>query len=139
MLLQFGVVEGSDIVISLKPSPPKKPKRGTALVPFKQIGDAFAAVCSSGSAARGLQDVEVTWAEGKEPELIGWLKRMGKLGGEGKAKPPTPAATAEPDPQSHDAEMASQDTSSTPFSSFPSTFVSVMPLPPSFPSNLIPR
>lgn len=77
LLAPFGSIESADIVLSLKPSPPKKPKRGTALVPFKQIGDAFAAVCSSGSAARGLQDIEVSWAEGKEPGLIGWLKKMG--------------------------------------------------------------
>ncbi len=126
LLAPFGSVESSDIVISLKPAPPKKPKRGTALVPFKQIGDAFAAVCSSGSSARGLQDVEVSWAEGKEPELIGWLKKMGKLGGETKSKPgpsinepgPTPS-----NPPPHSATPTASSTSS-PFSSFPSTFVS---------------
>lgn len=126
LLAPFGSVESSDIVISLKPAPPKKPKRGTALVPFKQIGDAFAAVCSSGSSARGLQDVEVSWAEGKEPELIGWLKKMGKLGGETKSKPDL--STNEPGPAPshplpHSATPTASSTSS-PFSSFPSTFVS---------------
>lgn len=80
LLSQFGAVEEPEIVISLKPAPPKKAKRGIALVPFKQIGDAFGAVGASGLAQRGLQDVEVTWAGDKEPELIGWLKKMGQLG-----------------------------------------------------------
>ena len=44
----FGTIDDNSIVISLGPSPPKKLKRVTALVLFKQIGSAFAAVCSSG-------------------------------------------------------------------------------------------
>ena len=57
-------------------------KLGTALVPFKRIGDAFAAVCASGVKERGLEGVQISWAgnNGGEPELIGWLKRHGKLG-----------------------------------------------------------
>ena len=127
LLASFGAIDVSDIVISLKPAPPKNPKRGTALVPFRQIGDAFAAVCSSRSVARGLQDVEVSWAEGKEPELIGWLKKMGKLGGEMETKPDTPVAstTSAPSVPPVNAPVSPTPTTSSPFSSFPSTFVSI--------------
>ncbi|KAI0087429.1 DnaJ domain-containing protein [Irpex rosettiformis] len=124
LLAPFGAIDSSDIVISLKPSPPKKPKRGTALIPFKQIGDAFAAVCSSNSVARGLQDVEVSWAEGKEPELIGWLKKMGKLGGETTTKRSIPNSTPA-------APMAASI--SSPFSSFPTSFPELSNSSPSAP------
>lgn len=123
LLTSFGPVDDSSIVLSLKPAPPKKPKRGTALVPFKQIGGAFAAVCASGRAESGLADIEVDWAEGKEPELIGWLKKMGQLGGGG----PTNAGTkrkASPAPTSADYKTdGGAPTPSSDFSSFPSTFV----------------
>lgn len=129
LLVPFGAVEIADIVLSLKPPPPKKPKRGTALVPFKQIGDAFAAVCSSGSAARGLHDVEISWAEGKEPGLIGWLKKMGKLGGESKAQlPPNTAGATSPTSYpstGRGAGAADPNGNTGPYSSFPSTFVSL--------------
>ena len=127
LLRPFGAVESSEIVLSLKPPLPKKPKRGTALIPFKQIGDAFAAVCSTGSVACGLKDIDVSWAEGKEPDLIGWLKKMGKLGGEARVTFPTPTP--------HLAEPSALDTlhvrnSEAPgvqaSSTFPSTFVSVI-------------
>ena len=121
LLSPFGPVDTGDILISVKPLPPKKPKRVTALVPFKQIGDAFAVVGASGREERGLKDVEVTWAEGKEPELIGWLKRMGKLGtGWTEKKAESKEAPSKSPPASNTpAESASDE----PFSSFPSTFV----------------
>ncbi|KAI9063666.1 DnaJ-domain-containing protein [Trametes sanguinea] len=129
LLSPFGAIDDSSIVLSLKPSPPKKPKRGTALVPFKQIVGAFGAVCASGLAQNGLADIEVDWAEGKEPELIGWLKKMGKLGPPtdgAKAGESKPAATpAQETPLSADYSTAapkSQTSSSDAFSSFPSTF-----------------
>ncbi|KAJ3559257.1 hypothetical protein NM688_g450 [Phlebia brevispora] len=126
LLSQFGPTEASEIVISLKPAPPKKAKRGTALVPFKQIGDAFASVCASGREKCGLKDVEISWAGGKEPELIGWLKKMGKLGG-----PNAPSRTASPAPvsasvprnqPSSSPAQAKPPSGSTPFSTFPSSF-----------------
>ncbi|KAI0075507.1 DnaJ-domain-containing protein [Panus rudis PR-1116 ss-1] len=125
LLRPFGTIDSSSIVISLKPSPPKKPKRGIALVPFKQIGDAFAAVCASGREEQGLKDVEVSWAEGKEPELIEWLKKMGKLGsGSGSnsasAARETSQSTSTSAPSSTTKATADNDLS--PFSSFPSTF-----------------
>ena len=89
LLRPFGETDGDSIVVSIKAktSKRKKPsvdevKLGTALVPFKRIGDAFAAVCASGVKERGLEGIQISWAgnSGGEPELIGWLKRHGKLG-----------------------------------------------------------
>ena len=117
VLAPFGAIDESSVVLSLKPAPPKKPKRGTALVPFTQIGGAFAAVCASERAEHGLQDIEVTWAGGAEPEIIGWLKKMGQLGGTANVKPPPSANHKSSAPIS--ATPASDET----FSSFPSTFV----------------
>ncbi|OSD07994.1 DnaJ-domain-containing protein [Trametes coccinea BRFM310] len=130
LLSRFGAVDDSSIVLSLKPSPPKKPKRGTALVPFKQIVGAFGAVCASGLAQNELADIEVDWAEGKEPELIGWLKKMGKLGrtadgakATGESKPSaTPAQQTHLSADYSSAAPKSQTPSSDAFSSFPSTF-----------------
>lgn len=69
MLSSFGSVDTASIVLSLN-----KRKYGTALVPFRQIGDAYHAVGESGKAERGLEDIEVGWIHGKEPELVSWLK-----------------------------------------------------------------
>ncbi|KAI0757193.1 DnaJ domain-containing protein [Daedaleopsis nitida] len=135
LLTPFGPLDESSIVLSLKPAPPKKPKRGTALVPFKQIGGAFAAVCASGKAQNGLGDIEVDWAEGKEPELIGWLKKMGQLGGgSNSANKGDREAGPGPAPISSDytsrAAAAPPPSSDGSFSSFPSTFPDLNSLPP---------
>ncbi|OCB88543.1 DnaJ-domain-containing protein [Sanghuangporus baumii] len=82
LLDQFGAIDASSIVLSLKSprkAPTKPPKSGVALVPFRQIGDAFAAVCASGRTDRRLDGVDISWAEGKEPPILGWLKRKGML------------------------------------------------------------
>ncbi|KAI0674275.1 DnaJ-domain-containing protein [Trametes maxima] len=130
LLSHFGPIDDSSIVLSLKPAPPKKPKRGIALVPFKQIVGAFAAVCASGRVENGLVDMEVEWAEGKEPELIGWLKKMGKLsagssgatntpgvGADGSKAAPVQTATSD-----KDTNPSTRSPPATHFSSFPSTF-----------------
>lgn len=89
LLGPFGKTDTDSIVLSIKTkaSKKKKPspdevKLGTALIPFKRIGDAFAAVCASGLKERGLEGVQISWAgnSGGEPDLICWLKRHGKLG-----------------------------------------------------------
>jgi DnaJ family protein C protein 17 len=89
LLEPFGKTDADSIVLSIKTRASKKKKAssgevklGTALVPFKRIGDAFAAVCASGVRERGLEGVQISWAgnNGEEPGLIGWLKRHGKLG-----------------------------------------------------------
>ncbi|KAH9933805.1 DnaJ domain-containing protein [Fomitopsis serialis] len=135
LMSPFGPIDEASVKLILKPSPPKKPKRGIALVPFKQIGGAFAAVCASGRPESGLADVEVGWAEDKEPELIGWLKKKGQLGTDGKASTTKGRDDARrpsdstPQPTPVGAESSTSDAppgtdSGTPFSSFPSTFPS---------------
>lgn len=52
----------------------------TALVPFRTIGGAFAAVCASKQSRNGLAGCEISWAGGKEPPIVQWLRRIGKLG-----------------------------------------------------------
>ncbi|KAI0635132.1 DnaJ domain-containing protein [Trametes polyzona] len=133
LLTPFGPIDDSSIVLSLKPSPPKKPKRGTALVPFKQIVGAFAAVCASGRAESGLGDIEVDWAEGKEPELIGWLKKMGKLGSQSTGSYDKPKVAPSQAAQSSDPKTSApvaESASASPFSSFPSTFPDLDAVPP---------
>ncbi|KAJ6582886.1 hypothetical protein DFH09DRAFT_1260253 [Mycena vulgaris] len=127
LLTPFGAIDAESIVISSKApkkSPDKPPKFATALVPFKQIGDAFAAVCASGRADRGMDGIEVGWVGGKEPEILGWLKKMGKL----SAQPPPPATTTPSTPGSAQLPQTAPSGTASPFSSFPTSF----PDPPSF-------
>ncbi|THH16469.1 hypothetical protein EW146_g4174 [Bondarzewia mesenterica] len=82
-LSSFGDVDKSSIILSMKPpknAPTKPPKRAIALVQFLRIGDAFAAVCASGKREKGMEDVEISWAGGKEPPVLDWLRKKGKLG-----------------------------------------------------------
>ncbi|KAF8074875.1 DnaJ domain-containing protein [Lyophyllum atratum] len=123
LMATFGETDADSIVLSLKP--PKKAankpaKFGTALVPFKQIGDAFAAVCASGRPERGLEGVEVSWVGGKEPPILVWLKKMGKLGA------PPPLAPKQAGAEVGKEQAGLPQTQSTPdpssFSSFPTSF-----------------
>ncbi|KZT19941.1 DnaJ-domain-containing protein [Neolentinus lepideus HHB14362 ss-1] len=130
LLSPFGPTDAASVVLSMKPSkkhPDKPPKFATALVPFKQIGDAFGAVCASGRKERGLGDVEVTWAEGREPEILGWLKKMGKLGGAGDKKGQTERSDSSAPVADNIANAANPQerpaaSPSAPFSTFPSSF-----------------
>ena len=63
--------------------PHKSPKHATALVPFRKIGDALAAVCASRNEHKGLKDIEISWAEGNEPAVLEVLKRQGRVNSEG--------------------------------------------------------
>ena len=97
LLSTFGQTDAETIRILLKPpkkAPEKPAKFATAIAEFKQIGDAFAAVCASGREDRGLQGIQVYWAEGKEPQIIEWLKKRGVLGEAvsqgGQRSPPMP-------------------------------------------------
>jgi len=101
LFAQFGSVDSEHIALILKK------KKASALMPFKRISDAFAAVCSSGRKDLGLEGVEVSWVGGTEPEIVAWLKRNGMLG---SVVPPTTTETKNGTDQG--------------FSSFPSTFVS---------------
>lgn len=90
------MVEKSDIVLSLKApkkNPTKPPKFATALIPFRTVAQAFEAIAASGTGV--LKDIEVSWAEGKEPEAVRWLKETGQLSSEStnSSAPPTGAAT----------------------------------------------
>jgi DnaJ homolog subfamily C member 17 len=106
-----------------KKAPNKPPRHGVALVPFKKIGDAFAAVCASGREERGLKGVEVTWVGGKEPMILGWLKKKGLLGPTSAA----PGLSTDPIPGTIKTGRLPQEQTSSKnagaFSSFPDTFV----------------
>lgn len=123
LMTTFGPTDTESIVLSLKA--PKKaagkpPKYGTALVPFKQIGDAFAAVCASGKPERGLEGIEIGWVGGKEPSILVWLKKMGKLG-----TPPPPTKNRGVGPEGVTAGLPQTQTTAdaSSFSSFPTSFV----------------
>ena len=134
LMSRFGAIDDNTIILSVKPSkkaPHKPPKYGTAVVEFKQIGDAFGAVCASSSKDRGMHNVEVTWVEGKEPPILGWLKRQGLLGStasERKAQSPSPSAPASKTSEdllaSLNAKIAKSKSASS-FASFPDSFVSI--------------
>ncbi|KAH9940038.1 DnaJ-domain-containing protein [Epithele typhae] len=128
LLSSFGDIDESSIVLSLKPAPPKKPKRVIALVPFKQIGGAFAAVCRK----KGMEGIEIDWAEGKEPDLIGWLKKMGQLRDDLNTVRMDSKASASPASASPPSNSAKSPpgTSKDKFSSFPSTFPDPNSVPP---------
>ncbi|TFY70321.1 hypothetical protein EVG20_g2685 [Dentipellis fragilis] len=126
-LARFGATDTDSIVLSMKrpkKSPDKPPKFATALVPFHKIGDAFAAVCSQGR--DGLEDFDVGWAEGQVPAILGWLKKMGKLGPgstNGRVQSPSRKETNAGAPAGIlPQESESKPTSSTAFSSFPASF-----------------
>lgn len=79
----FGPVDSDSIVIrsnTPKNAPSEPPKKATALVPFKKIGDAFKVICAAGSKDKGLGDVKVDWAGGVEPPVLVWLRKRGMLG-----------------------------------------------------------
>jgi DnaJ family protein C protein 17 len=124
LLSRFGATDESSIVIStnLKGKKDKAPKMGSALVPFKQIGDAFAAVCASGKKDLGLDGIKLNWVRGEEPAILEWLRKMGKLNsGTGSSHLVAGGIRAElPQNQTR--------SSSDPFSSFPSTLVRLLSL-----------
>ncbi|KAG2008342.1 DnaJ protein [Coprinopsis cinerea AmutBmut pab1-1] len=148
-LSPFGAVDVDSIVFSLKTKAKKKakaagdvtgpPTHATALVPFKTIGDAYAAVCASTSPSPkvDLKGMEIGWVNNKEPLILGWLKKMGKLPSsrEPSKSPPTDSAKQEDSSRSTPsfsfvAPSANDNASkSTPFSSFPDLE------PPSIPST----
>ncbi|KAK7040206.1 hypothetical protein VNI00_010012 [Paramarasmius palmivorus] len=142
LLKSFGETDTETIVLSLKPpkkAPHKPPKYGTALVPFKRIGDAFAAVCASSRAERGLNGIEIGWVGGKEPQILGWLKKMGKLGPGGitsgtpeESKIPAVDRNAE---KASLPQMQSSSGSAGSFSSFPETFPDLSAPPPPAPAQ----
>ncbi|EKM76405.1 hypothetical protein AGABI1DRAFT_78472 [Agaricus bisporus var. burnettii JB137-S8] len=121
LLSGFGGVDTESIVLSLKApkkSVDKRPKSGTALVPFKQIRDAFSTVSASGQGEHGLEGIEVDWVNGKEPQILSWLKKMGKLDN----LLPTSASSSQNGASGTPARLPQdQSAGSSEFSSFPST------------------
>ncbi|EJD49738.1 DnaJ-domain-containing protein [Auricularia subglabra TFB-10046 SS5] len=92
-LSQFGTLDTP--VVSLKPAKkkhPDGPMNVTAVVHFSRIEDAHAAVSASKSAAKGLADVEVSWAAGAEPEALSKLKEQWKHPKPAPAAPPVASA-----------------------------------------------
>ena len=80
LLRPFGALDESSILLSIKPpkkNPTKPPKFATALVTFQKIQAAFGAVNASGQKARGLENVDIAWAKGVEPEVV---RRLGTQG-----------------------------------------------------------
>ena len=124
LLLPFGATDTASIVLALKPpkkAPHKPPKYGTALVSFEQIGQAFSAVCASGKPERGLEGIEVGWVEGKEPQILGWLRRMGKLETQ-TIKQGTSSTSPHEDRKGHVPQAQTRTDTST-ASTFPESFV----------------
>lgn len=82
LLARFGPIDVSTTVLSLKSSknPDKPLKHATALVPFQLIVDAVNAVNASGKSEKGLDGIEISWAEGREPQIVTWLRKQGQLG-----------------------------------------------------------
>ncbi|KAF9530237.1 DnaJ domain-containing protein [Crepidotus variabilis] len=122
---RFGAADESSIVLSstLKgKKTDKAPKTGTALIPFKQIGDAFAAVCASERKELGMEGVKISWVKGEEPAILSWLRKMGKLGTSSVAETspqfrPESATGTKADLPQNQPKAASGTT----YASFPST------------------
>lgn len=135
LLAQFGNTDEALTILSIKASKSSTKSsskssrdKATAVVPFHKIGDAFAAVCASGLAERGLDGIEISWAgeKGKEPEILTWLRKRGELGS--VARPDakaTPSDTLNADqgftPETTQSKMREPGMST--YSSFPSSFV----------------
>lgn len=98
-LRRFGEIDEGAVVLSIKPKKAAKKKKSqekgadevaqgegekvvNAVVPFSQIGAAFGVV-SSGPVLKE-QGMEVSWAGGSEPPILGWLRDRGELGGKPK-------------------------------------------------------
>lgn len=135
-LSRFGATDEASIVLSThlkgkKEKTEKPPKMGSALVPFKQIGDAFAAVCASERKDSGLDGIKISWVRGEEPAVLGWLRKMGKL-----TRPRTVSAEISTTLGTHagaDEEIKTelpQTQTKSPFMSFPSSLVRPSPFCP---------
>ncbi|KAG0706912.1 hypothetical protein DFH29DRAFT_797586 [Suillus ampliporus] len=120
-LRRYGDIDEGTVVMSQKAKKSKKSKGlvdgemiVTALVPFNQLGAAFAVV----SSAESLKDrgMDVAWAGGSEPPILGWLRERGELGGSAPKRAEPPQTKAAPEGKT--------------FSSFPSSFPAFDNVPP---------
>ncbi|KAG9313378.1 hypothetical protein JVU11DRAFT_5696 [Chiua virens] len=142
-LKRFGRVDEGAVVLSIKPkksskksgmdegAPGKGQKVVNAVIPFAQIGSAFA-VISSGPALKE-QGMEVSWIGGSEPPILGWLRDRGELGG--KPKGTMPSTT--PLDANGRQESRTDNSQSTKFSTFPSTFPTTPPPEPAKSSSTL--
>jgi len=144
LLSPFGTADEALTFLSLKPPkkyPDKPAKYATAVVPFNKIGDAFAAVCASGREERGLKGIEIGWAgdKGKEPEIIGWLRKKGKLGREAKStsasKSASPSADRVTGVKAETPQSKTRPSDSFAYSSFPTSFPNLSTSAPSPPPS----
>lgn len=141
-LSPFGPVDTDSIVFSMKTKVSKAkskakdavpaaggsaaPTHGTALVPFKNIGDAYASVSAStlsSSSHVNLKGMEITWVNNNEPLILGWLKKMGKLPTPGSSKPtsaspPASTTTSSATNHAHSSVASQTPPANSPFSSF---------------------
>ncbi|KAE9400215.1 DnaJ-domain-containing protein [Gymnopus androsaceus JB14] len=133
----FGAIDVDTVIVSLKPpkkAPHKPAKHGTALIPFKRIGDAFAAVCATRRPERGLAGIEVGWIGGVEPEILGWLRKKGHLGPPGSGISSDPQVQR-PEEKAPPPQTQTRTSSSNEFSSFPSSMPDFSK-PPAEPSKV---
>ena len=106
-LKRFGEIDEGAVVLSIKLKKAGKKKKSSekgadegapgegekvvnAVVPFTQIGAAFAVV-SSGPKLKE-QGMEVSWVGGSEPPILEWLRERGELGGKLKQSIPSAAS-----------------------------------------------
>lgn len=137
----FGAVDPSEIVFSLKSGKKKgsttttttaKPKSGVALVPFRRIGDAYAAVCASKDKQERVKGVNIEWVRGEEPGLLGWLRRKGQLPDPSKEAAKNAEVEEDagrPGPTFVAGEDETAASRSSGWSSFPSSFPSFVSSP----------
>ncbi|KAH7926157.1 DnaJ-domain-containing protein [Leucogyrophana mollusca] len=124
-LRRFGEVDEGACVLSIKPAKKKKVTGDivNAVVSFTQLGAAFGIVTS------GVEGMDVSWAGGSEPPILGWLRSKGKLGvksnnGQNHEREPSPQGKTKAElPQT---KIASTGTA---FSSFPASFPDITPTP----------
>jgi len=114
-LQRYGEIDDGAVVMSQKVKKPKKSKGQaegetlvTALVPFNQLGAAFAVVSSA--ALLKERGMDVAWAGGSEPPILSWLRERGELRGSTAQRANSPQTKTAPEGST--------------FSSFPSSFVS---------------
>ncbi|KAF9225755.1 DnaJ-domain-containing protein [Gyrodon lividus] len=149
-LRRFGEIDEGAVVLSIKSKKVSKKKKTrvqdkvadedgegegekvvNAVVPFAQISSAFGAISSSPALKE--RGMEVSWAGGSEPPILGWLRDRGELGGKPKntTTAPTPSNGASGRAQKTDEQLKTTDAANgAKFSTFPSTFPAAPPFEP---------
>ncbi|KAH0833926.1 hypothetical protein J3R83DRAFT_11111 [Lanmaoa asiatica] len=147
-LKRFGEIDEATVILSIKPKKASKKKsqgKGAdeaaqgegekvinAVVPFSQISAAFAVV-SSGSTLKE-QGMDVSWASGSEPPILGWLRERGELGGKLKGSVPSATPLDGVPGRNQPREGRTNRSQATKFTTFPSTFPTSPPPEPAKPT-----